>query len=214
MSRIFVTGIGTDIGKTIVSAVITEALNADYWKPIQAGLDELTDSEKVRGLITNKKSVIHPEAFRLKMAASPHAAAAAEGVSIAVNNINVPITLNNLVIEGAGGLMVPLNEKELVVDLIKALKVSVVVVIRHYLGSINHSLLTLRALEQQKIPVLGIVFSGTANEASERVILSHYKHPVIGRIAEEKEFTPGVILCYAKEFRTSPTLLALHSGNK
>ncbi|HSY77076.1 MAG TPA: dethiobiotin synthase [Bacteroidia bacterium] len=202
MKKIFVTGIGTDVGKTIVAAVITEALQADYWKPVQAGLD-YTDAGTVKSLLTNEKSVIHPEAYRLKMPASPHAAAAAEGISIKIEDIKTPDTSNTLVIEGAGGLMVPLNEKELVIDLIQALDASVIVVIRHYLGSINHSLLTLQALKQRNIPVMGIVISGTANEQSEKAIMAFSNYPIIGRIGEEKEFTPAVILHYAEEFQAS-----------
>src|ERR1700739_58018 len=186
MRKIFVTGIGTDVGKTIVSAVITEALQADYWKPVQAGYADGTDTELVRNLVTNKKTVIYPEAYKLNMPASPHAAAAAEGIEIRIKDIITPNTSNDLVIEGAGGLMVPLNEKELVIDLIEYLQASVVVVIRHYLGSINHSLLTLQALKQRNIPIFGLVISGTPNEQSEKAILSFSDYKIIGRIGEEK----------------------------
>src|ERR1700722_12595373 len=127
MKNIFVTGIGTDVGKTIVSTVITEALQADYWKPVQAGFADGTDTEFVRSLVSNKKSVIYPEAYRLKMPASPHTAAAAEGITIHIKDIKLPVTSNTLVIEGAGGLMVPLNEKELVIDLIEHLQASAIV---------------------------------------------------------------------------------------
>jgi dethiobiotin synthetase len=203
MKKIFVTGIGTDVGKTIVSAVITEALQADYWKPVQAGYADGTDTELVRSLVSNKKSVIHPEAYKLKMPASPHAAAVAESIEIRIKEIKTPGTSNTLVIEGAGGLMVPLSEKELVIDLIEYLHASVVVVIRHYLGSINHSLLTLQALKQKNIPVLGLVISGAPNEQSEKAILSFSDYKIIGRIGEEKEFTPAIILGYAKKIQGS-----------
>jgi len=206
MNGIFVTGIGTGIGKTIVSAILTEALQADYWKPIQSGLEEITDTEKVKGLISNKKSVFHPETYRLKLPVAPHAAAAAEGVTISISNIKVPNTSNTLVIEGAGGLMVPLNEKELMVDLIRSLNTSVVVVIKHYLGSINHSLLTLEALKQRDIQVAGIVFNGEPNIQSEEAIRSFYYYPIIGRVREEKEFTPETISLYANEFRSSEAM--------
>jgi len=201
MKNIFVTGIGTDVGKTIVSAVITEALQADYWKPVQAGFADGTDTELVKSLVTNKKSVVHPEAYKLKMPASPHAAAAAEGITIHIKDIKIPITNNTLVIEGAGGLMVPLNEKELVINLIEYLQASAIIVIRHYLGSINHSLLTLQALKQRNIPVLGIVVSGASNEQSEKAILSFSNYKIIGRIGEEKELTPEVISGYARSFK-------------
>ncbi|MGP8215019.1 MAG: dethiobiotin synthase [Bacteroidia bacterium] len=205
MKNIFITGIGTGVGKTIVSAVVTEALQADYWKPIQAGMVDGTDTETVKKLVSNTKSVIHPEAYRLQLPASPHAAADAEGISISIKDIKLPHTSNTLVIEGAGGLMVPLNEKELVIDLIQSLNTSVVVVIRHYLGSINHSLLSLQALQQRNIPVVGIVFNGRPNEQSERAILSFFDYPVIGRIEEEQIFTPSVISDYAKKFQSSLT---------
>ena len=203
MKKIFVTGIGTDVGKTIVSAVITEALQADYWKPVQAGYADGTDTELVRSLVTNKKTVIHPETYKLKIPASPHAAAAAEGIEIRIKDIKAPRTTNTLVIEGAGGLMVPLSEKELVIDLIEYLQASAIVVIRHYQGSINHSLLTLQVLKQRNIPVLGLVISGAPNEQSEKAILSFSDHKIIGRIGGEKEFTAEVIAGYAKKIQAS-----------
>ncbi len=209
MKRIFITGIGTGIGKTIASAVITEALQADYWKPVQCGFDDGTDTEQVRRFISNKKTVIHPEAFRLKMPASPHAAAAAENISLSVSDITAPKTSNYLVIEGAGGLMVPLNERELIIDLIQSLNAEVIVVIKQYLGSINHSILTLQALQQRNIPVLGVVLNGAPNKESERAIFSFCKYPVIGRIEEEKVFTAEVIKRYANEFQSSVALKSL-----
>jgi len=199
MRKIFVTGIGTDVGKTIAAAVIIEALQADYWKPVQAGFADGTDSETIRSLISNSKTVIHPEAYKLKMPASPHAAAAAEGITISIKNIKVPQTDNILVIEGAGGLMVPLSEKELVIDLIEELQAEVVVIVRHYLGSINHSLLSLQALKQRKLPVTGIIISGAVNEQSEKAILSFSDYKIIGRIGEEKTFTKAVISGYAQK---------------
>lgn len=203
MKNIFVTGIGTGVGKTIVSAIVTEALQADYWKPVQTGLVEGTDSEWVKRHISNTKTIIHPEAFCLKLPASPHAAAEAEGVSIKINDIKLPHTNNILVIEGAGGLMVPLNDKELMIDLIKKIDAGVLLVIKHYLGSINHSLLSILALQQYKIPVIGIVFNGRPNLQSEKAILSYANLPVAGRTGEEKSFSPSVISRYAKEFQQS-----------
>ncbi len=203
MQRMFVTGIGTGVGKTIVSAIITEALHADYWKPVQTGSGEGTDSETVRSLLTNKDSVIHPEAYSLKLPASPHAAAAEEGIIIQMRNLKAPSTKNMLVIEGAGGLMVPLNDKELMIDLVQHFNAVVVLVVRHYLGSINHTLLSLQALKQKGIKVIGIVYSGNPNEQSEKAIESFSHCPVVGRVSEEKAFSPSVILRYAKEFQQS-----------
>lgn len=199
MRKIFVTGIGTDVGKTIVSAMLTEALQADYWKPVQAGFADGTDTERVKSLVSNKKSVFHTEAYKLQMPASPHAAAAKEGITIRIKDIQLPLTSNTLIIEGAGGLMVPLSEKELVIDLIEALQAEVVVVVRHYLGSINHTLLTLKVLEQRRLPVTGMIISGEPNEQSERAILAQTGVKILGRIGEEKSFTPAIISQYAQK---------------
>jgi dethiobiotin synthetase len=161
MAPIFITGTGTDVGKTLISAIIVEALKADYWKPVQAGYSEGTDSLFIRSVISNKHTVIHPERYLLKMPASPHLAAPAEKKEITIKEIirHLPRTKNQLVIEGVGGLMVPLNEKELVLDLIKKLKVTVIVVSKNELGSINHSLLTAHVLRKEKINVAGWIFN-------------------------------------------------------
>jgi dethiobiotin synthetase len=201
MRKIFVTGIGTGIGKTIVSAVIAEALQADYWKPIQAGLADGTDTETIKKLVSNTRTKIYPEAFRLKIPASPHTAAAAENISINIKDFQLPHTTNNLVIEGAGGLMVPLNDKELMSDLISHFHAEVILVVRHYLGSINHTLLSLEALSSRKIPLMGIVFNGEPNEMSEKAILSFFPVPVIGRIKEEINFNTSIVSAYAEKFK-------------
>lgn len=161
MTPIFITGIGTGIGKTVIATIVTKALNADYWKPIQAGYESGTDSEWVASHLTGTASVIHPEVYKLTMPASPHIAARKDGVVISIKKIceSIPINNRNLIIEGAGGLMVPLNESEFVADLILALKAKVILVSRNYLGSINHSLLTARVCRQMKIPVLGWIFN-------------------------------------------------------
>jgi len=157
----------------------------------------------VRKLISNPKIKIHPEAFRLRLPASPHAAADAENVKISIKNIAIPATTNNLVIEGAGGLMVPLNEKELMIDLIKACEAKVILVVRHYLGSINHTLLSIEALKRRKLPIAGIIYNGETNASSEKIITSFCKYPVIGRIREEKEFSASVIFNYTERIKQS-----------
>lgn len=161
MASYFITGIGTDVGKTVISAIIAEALHADYWKPVQAGFLEGTDSEWVSKMLTNKTSVIHNEVYKLKFPASPHIASFEEGIEISINNIaeQKPQTDNTLIIEGPGGLMVPLNKNEFVIDLIKKLDATVIIVSQNYLGSINHSLLTAQVLAQNKINVLGWIFN-------------------------------------------------------
>jgi dethiobiotin synthetase len=119
--KLFITGIGTDVGKTIASAIITEALEADYWKPIQAGDLETSDSHKVGQLLSNTKTTIFANSYAFKTAASPHLAAANEGVTISFEHIKEPETQNHLVIEGAGGLLVPLNDNDTIMDLIRPL---------------------------------------------------------------------------------------------
>ena len=204
--KLFITGIGTDIGKTIASAIITEALEADYWKPIQAGDLENSDSKKIKSLISNLKSKIFPNSFSLKTAASPHLAAEIDGITIDLKKIIEPETNNHLVIEGAGGIFVPLNGTDCVIDLIKK-EYKVIVVSRHYLGSINHTLLTIEALQNRKISVAGIIFSGDENKATETIILNKTGIKCIGRINQEPYFDNNIITEYADLFREN--LLAL-----
>ena len=201
MQRIFVTGISTEVGKTIASAIITEALEADYWKPIQAGELDNTDSHKVRRLISNKKTKIHQCNYELHTPMSPHAAAVIDGVTIEVNKIFEPETDNHLVIEGAGGLLVPLNDTDTVLDLILP-NYKVVVVSRHYLGSINHTLLTIYWLQLKGYDV-SILFSGDEHPTTESIILKKTGVKSIGRINEEKTFDKKVIKKYADRFRSA-----------
>lgn len=167
MNTIFVTGIGTDVGKTVASAILCEALGADYWKPVQAGFDNGTDAQLLQLLLTNKKTKIHPETYKLKLATSPHIAARKEEIKIDLDKIhddylkiiNNNSSNQNLIIEGAGGLMVPLNDNEFVIDLIKKLNAKVILVSKNYLGSINHSLLTASVCKEHKLNVLGWMFN-------------------------------------------------------
>jgi dethiobiotin synthetase len=198
--KLFITGISTDVGKTIVSAIITEALQADYWKPIQAGDLENSDSHKVKAYLSNPKSQIFENSYKLNTPASPHLAAALDGITIDLHKITEPKTENHLVIEGAGGVFVPLNEKDLVIDLIQS-DYKVIVVSRHYLGSINHTLLTIEALQNRKIKIAGIVFSGDENKATEAIILNKTGLKCIGKINQEPYFDTNVIREYADLFR-------------
>jgi dethiobiotin synthetase len=198
MKHYFITGIGTGIGKTIVSAIFTEALNADYWKPIQAGELNNSDSIKVRSLISNQLSVIHPEVYRLSKALSPHAAAKADKIAIDFKKIKLPKTSKPLIIEGAGGVMVPLNDKQLIIDLILKLKAEVILVSQNYLGSINHTLLTYEALKSRKISLAGIVFNGKSTPSSEEYILNYTGLKCILKIDEEKTVSPKTIIKYSK----------------
>ncbi|PWA11725.1 dethiobiotin synthase [Flavobacterium laiguense] len=200
--KLFITGIGTDVGKTIASAIITESLEADYWKPIQAGDLENSDSHKVKSFLSNAKTKIHLNSYALHTPASPHLAAAIDGVQIDLKNIVEPVTQNHLVIEGAGGVFVPLNDTDCVIDLIQP-DYKVIVVSRHYLGSINHTLLTIEALRNRKIEIAGIIFSGDENHATESVILNKTGIKCIGRIEQEPYFDQNVIKEYADRFRES-----------
>ena len=205
--KLFITGIGTDVGKTITSAIVTQALEADYWKPIQAGDLDNSDSHKVKSLISchtersrGAKSQIFENCYKLNTPASPHLAAALDGITIDLKQIKEPKTKNHLVIEGAGGLLVPLNDSDCIVDLIQN-DYKVIVVSRHYLGSINHTLLTYEALKSRKIAISGIIFSGDENKASEEIILKKTGAKFIGRIDNEPYFDQNVIQYYADKFR-------------
>ena len=198
--KLFITGIGTDVGKTIASAIVTQALEADYWKPIQAGDLDNSDSHKVKSKISNPKSQIFENSYKFNTPASPHFAAAIDGITIDLKQIKEPATTNHLVIEGAGGVFVPLNNQDCIIDLIKK-DYKVLLVSRHYLGSINHTLLTFEALKNRNIPLAGIIFSGDENKASEEIILAKTKAKFIGRIEEEPYFNANVIQQYADDFR-------------
>ncbi len=205
MKQIFVTGISTDVGKTIASAIITEALEADYWKPVQAGNLDHTDTDRVKELISNEKTVLHKSSYELKSPMSPHAAAEIDGVTIDRLEIHEPQTDNYLVIEGAGGLLVPLNYTDTVLDIIMP-TYQVVVVSRHYLGSINHTLLTVNWLTIKGYDV-SLIFSGNPNPHTENIILHKTGVSLIGRIDEEATFDKTVIKKYADRF--APVLKSL-----
>lgn len=204
--KLFITGIGTDVGKTMASAILTQALEADYWKPIQAGDLDDSDSHKVQQLISNPVSQIFENSYTLTTAASPHLAAAIDGITIDLHHIKEPKTKNNLVIEGAGGILVPLNEMDCIIDLIQK-DYKVILVSRHYLGSINHTLLTYEALKNRNIQLAGIIFSGDENKASEEIILKKTGAKFIGRIDNEPYFDQNVIQYYADKFRENLLLL-------
>ncbi len=170
--KLFVTGIGTGVGKTITSAVFTQYFQADYWKPVQSGDLHQSDSMSIRALI-DEHLKIHKENYRLKVAASPHQSARMENIEIELNDFALPQTNNHLIIEGAGGLFVPLNEQLFVIDLIEKLSIPTVLVSRDYLGCINHTLLSIQALRQRQIKIDYIVLNGKFNPDSERIILKN-----------------------------------------
>jgi dethiobiotin synthetase len=198
--KYFITGIGTNVGKTIASAIIVEALEADYWKPIQAGDLENSDSHIIKSKVESHKSKVFENAYKLNTASSPHFAAQIDGITIDLKKIIEPKTENNLVIEGAGGVFVPLNDNDCVIDLIKP-EYKVIVVSRHYLGSINHTLLTIEALKNRGLTVFGIIFNGNENKSTEAIILKKTGVNFIGRIDDEPYFDSNVVKYYADLFR-------------
>lgn len=169
----FITGIGTNVGKTVVAAILTEALKADYWKPIQSGTFEGKDSEIVRSLISNSKTKIHPEAYLLTEPLSPHFAAKLDGVTIELDKIKLPVTGNHLIIEGAGGILVPINQSEYIIDIAKKLDCELILVISNYLGCINHSLLSIDYLVKNNYRIKSLVFNGEFDSEVKQAIVSY-----------------------------------------
>ena len=195
----FVTAIGTDSGKTLVSAILCKALDADYWKPVQAGFP--TDAETVRLLLGNSNSKIHPEKYLLKTPASPHAAAALENIEIKLDDFIIPPHKKDLVIEGAGGCLVPLNNQDFVIDVAARFDAEVVLVSNLYLGSINHTLLTWEALKQRHLRIKGIIFNGEHNPESERIILHHTRVPQLLHVNHEDVCDVTMVEKYSKQLQ-------------
>jgi dethiobiotin synthetase len=189
--KVFVTGIGTDVGKTVVAAALVQLWGAAYWKPVQSGTEISFDSDTVRSLISYPVTIF-PEIYALRAPLSPHVAAELDHTTIQISNIDLPLTEKDLVIEGAGGVLVPLNSTDLIIDLIKSLKVPVILVSRHYLGSINHTLLSIEALATRKIPLDGLVFIGDENVSTEKIIRDRVGCKV-GRIGIYTEINEAAI---------------------
>lgn len=176
--KLFISGIGTNVGKTIVAAVLIEALEADYWKPIQSGTNEGKDSDTIRNLISNSKTVIHPETYLLKEPLSPHFAAKLENVQIDLETIQLPVSSSevenrSIIIEGAGGLLVPINDKHYVIDIAKKIDCKIVLVISSYLGCINHSLLSIDYLLKNGFKIHSLVFNGEFEEDVKNAIINY-----------------------------------------
>lgn len=199
-SEIFVTGTDTGIGKTVVSAVLTKALNASYWKPIQAGLEEETDTEFVKRTTELPDTQIKEERYKLHTPMSPHAAAEIDGVSIDIENFEMPgYSTSNLVVEGAGGLMVPINNRNMIIDLISYLELPVILVARSTLGTLNHTFLSLEALRKRNIPILGVVLNGPRHESNRLTI---EKYGEVDILAEIENFSPINSSSLAKVFES------------
>jgi dethiobiotin synthetase len=196
-----ISGIGTDVGKTVASAIIAQALDATYWKPVQAGDLHFSDSMKVDHW-TDEKVIVLPERYRLNQPMSPHAAADIDKIFIESDDFKIPKVEGNLIIEGAGGLMVPVNSDGLLyIDLFQKWNLPVILISRHYLGSINHTLLSAEALNSRNIPVEGIVFIGEENSATESIILQVTGFKMIGRIPIAEEVNSSFVKEQAQEMK-------------
>ncbi|MCJ7936181.1 MAG: dethiobiotin synthase [Chryseobacterium sp.] len=171
--KLFITGIGTEIGKTVCSAILVQHFKADYWKPIQSGDLHYTDSHKIETWTDD--TVCHPETYRLKLAASPHQSAREENKQIHLDDFQLPETEKPLIVEGAGGVMVPLSEDCFMIDLIEKLNLPSALVIRNYLGCINHSVLSIMALQQRNIPLDYLILNGVFPADTERAICNFVK---------------------------------------
>ncbi len=200
--RIVVTGTDTDIGKTVFAAALTAALGAHYWKPVQAGLDDGTDAARIVRLAAIPPERIVPEAYRLATPCSPHRAAELDGVTIDPGRLTPP-ALSPLVIEGAGGVLVPVTRELLFADLFANWRLPVVLVARTALGTINHSLLSIEALRSRDVPILGIAFVGDANADTEATITTIGRVPRLGRLPHLDPLDPATLAAaFAAHFRT------------
>jgi len=200
---LFITGIGTEVGKTVCSAILTKYFNAEYWKPVQSGDLDFSDSMKIKSWI-GEYTICHPEKYRFKLAASPHQSAKEEKITIDLNSFKLPETSNNLIVEGAGGLMVPLNDEHFIIDLIQKLNIPTVLVVKNYLGCINHTLLSIMTLEQRKIKLKYIILNGNFPMDTERIILKNIQlETAIIKIPHLEEITIENIETAAKQLEIS-----------
>jgi dethiobiotin synthetase len=196
MKRYLICGIGTSVGKTLVSAILVQAFNAHYWKPVQAGQLEVSDTQTIQKLVPH--AICYPETYQLKEPLSPHHAAALEGLELQKDRFQIPKSTSPLVIESTGGILVPLNHQMLLIDLYMEWECEWIVVSRHYLGSINHTLLTIEVLQNRGIKLRGIIFNGSAQPFTEDIVLSYSALPCLGHLYPEKKWTPSLIQRYAK----------------
>jgi dethiobiotin synthetase len=194
MKQFIIAGIGTEIGKTVTSAILTAGLKADYWKPVQSGDIATGDAYWIRKWVPS--ATVHPSTYALTQPLSPHSAAEIDGVRIELEAFKKP-TENTLIIELAGGIMVPLNDRDTNLDLIKQLGLPVILVSKNYLGSINHTLLSYEMLKKEGVQMAGIVFNGPENPSGEKFILNHTGLPLVLRVNTENELNEAVIASYA-----------------
>jgi dethiobiotin synthetase len=197
MNNIFVTGIGTGIGKTLISAICVKAFNLPYWKPIQCGDLDTTDAATIKKLVPESEILL--SRYKLQAPLSPHAAARLEKVEINLFDFVCPA--GPTIIEGAGGVLVPINETHFIIDLIPQLQASAIIVVPYYLGSINHTLLTINEIKRRGLKILGLIFNGDENLESKNIILTHHKLPVLLEIPHTKDLNPEIINRYALTLR-------------
>ncbi|MEM8907829.1 MAG: dethiobiotin synthase [Bacteroidota bacterium] len=204
MKHYFITGIGTEVGKTVASAVLVQALQTNYWKPVQCGDLDWSDSHKIEAWVSHPVQIF-PETHRLFHPMSPHAAAKRAGVEIQLTDFQWPQSDRPILVEGAGGLLVPLNQQDLMLDLIRHLQIEVIVVSRHYLGSINHTLLTMDVLKKAGLPVKGLLFNGDENPDTESIIERHIGADlVLGHLPNLPTIDPTQIAKAAEHLRGQP----------
>mmetsp|Transcript_9782 Transcript_9782/g.5107 ORF Transcript_9782/g.5107 Transcript_9782/m.5107 type:complete len:229 (-) Transcript_9782:2196-2882(-) len=194
-SQLFITGTGTGVGKSVVAAILMTGLQGLYWKPIQSGLEEITDTQWIQKVTGLEKKHFYRETYRLKLPASPHVSAAQEGVRIELNAFKLPKTSpsQHLIIEGAGGIMVPLNEHHFMLNLMKKFNISIILVAKSTLGTINHTLLSLEQLRRHRQNILGVIMAGPINSDNRRAIEHYGKTAVIAEIEPLPALNPQTL---------------------
>lgn len=211
--QVVIAGTDTDIGKTVFAAGLTAALDGCYWKPIQAGLEGETDSQCVQRLARLDGSRILPEVYRLNTPASPHRAAELDSIEIDVASLTPPAPSRPLIIELAGGLAVPLTRRDLQVDVVARWKLPLILCASTRLGTINHSLLSIHALKQRAIPILGIAFIGDENADSQTTICAFGGVKALGRLPHLDPLTPETLQqAFAAAFRVNDILGLSEAG--
>lgn len=211
--QVVIAGTDTDIGKTVFAAGLTAALDGSYWKPIQAGLDGETDAQCVQRLAKLDPARIVPELYRLRTPASPHHAAELDGIEIDVAKLAPPKSSMPLVVELAGGLAVPLTRRDLQIDVVARWKLPVILCASTKLGTINHSLLSIQALKQRTVPILGVAFIGDENADSQSTICAFGGVKPLGRLPRLDPLTPDHLQsAFARAFRVGDILGLSEAG--
>lgn len=208
MSGYFVTGTDTNVGKTIVSAYLMRALDGDYWKPVQSGLEGETDTEAVRRLTGLPPERFHPPAYELRAPLSPHESARREGVTISLDRFKLPKTARPLIVEGAGGVLVPLNGDALMVDLMRRLNLPVILVARTALGTINHTLVSLEALRARSVAIVGVITNGEPNAANRMAIETYGRVRVLCELPVLSPLDAQSIAAFAASHPVQQTAIA------